>query len=123
VGPAVAGYVSKWYLQKGAIQAGEEWVALVLGASSLLNAAYFLPILYRAWFNAPPEHWPAEHRVGFLLAMAGNFGLIPASDVPTFYACFTLMGWHPPDWCCIAVTPRPCVPDACTWPWRCSAKC
>ena len=39
-------------------------VALVLGASSLLNAAYFLPILYRAWFNAPPEHWPAEHRVG-----------------------------------------------------------
>jgi formate hydrogenlyase subunit 3/multisubunit Na+/H+ antiporter MnhD subunit len=24
--------------------------------------------------------------------MAGNFGLILASDVPTFYACFTLMG-------------------------------
>jgi multicomponent Na+:H+ antiporter subunit D len=62
--PPLSGYVSKWYLQKGAIQAGEEWVALVLGASSLLNAAYFLPILYRAWFNAPPEHWPAEHRFG-----------------------------------------------------------
>jgi multicomponent Na+:H+ antiporter subunit D len=62
--PPLAGYVSKWYLQKGAIQSGEEWVALVLGASSLLNAAYFLPILYRAWFNAPPAHWPAEHRFG-----------------------------------------------------------
>jgi multicomponent Na+:H+ antiporter subunit D len=62
--PPLAGYVSKWYLQKGAIQAAEEWVALVLGASSLLNAAYFLPILYRAWFNAPPDHWPAEHRFG-----------------------------------------------------------
>jgi multicomponent Na+:H+ antiporter subunit D len=62
--PPLAGYVSKWYLQTGAIQAGEEWVALVLGASSLLNAAYFLPILYRAWFRAPPEQWPAEHRFG-----------------------------------------------------------
>ncbi len=62
--PPLAGYVSKWYLQKGAIQAGDEWVALVLGASSLLNAAYFLPILYRAWFKALPEQWPAEHRFG-----------------------------------------------------------
>ncbi len=62
--PPLAGYISKWYLQKGAIQAGDEWVAVVLGASSLLNAAYFLPILYRAWFKAPPEQWPAEHRFG-----------------------------------------------------------
>jgi len=62
--PPLAGYVTKWYLQKGAIQAGDQWVALVLGASSLLNAAYFLPILYRAWFNPPPERWPAEHRFG-----------------------------------------------------------
>jgi multicomponent Na+:H+ antiporter subunit D len=51
-------------LQEGAIQAGEEWVALVLGVSSLLNAAYFLPILYRAWLKAPPQQWPAEHRFG-----------------------------------------------------------
>jgi len=28
------------------------------GASSLLNAAYFLPILYRAWFNAPRRTGP-----------------------------------------------------------------
>ncbi len=62
--PPVAGYISKWYLQKGAVLAGEEWVALVLGASSLLNAAYFLPILYRAWFLSPPERWPAEHHFG-----------------------------------------------------------
>ena len=33
-------------------------------ASSLLNAAYFLPILWRAWFKAPPAQWPAEHRFG-----------------------------------------------------------
>ncbi len=59
--PPLAGSISKWYLKKGAIEAGDPWVALVLGASSLLSAAYFLPILYRAWFKAPPEQWPAHH--------------------------------------------------------------
>jgi multicomponent Na+:H+ antiporter subunit D len=62
--PPFAGYVSKWYLQKGAVQGQEEWVALILGASSLLNAAYFLPILYRAWFLNPPKKWPDEHHFG-----------------------------------------------------------
>ncbi len=62
--PPLAGYVSKWYLKKGAITAGDEWVALVLAGSSLLNAAYFLPILYRAWFLAPPKTWPREHPFG-----------------------------------------------------------
>ena len=62
--PPLAGYVSKSYLQQGAAEAGAEWVALVLGASSLLNAAYFLPILYRAYFRPPPAKWPAEHNFG-----------------------------------------------------------
>jgi len=62
--PPFAGYISKWYLQKGAVSAGEPWVALVLGASSVLNAAYFLPILYRAWFLPPPERWPEERPAG-----------------------------------------------------------
>jgi len=52
--PPLAGYISKWYLLKGAVQSGDGWVGLVLGASSLLNAAYFLPILYRAWLLPPP---------------------------------------------------------------------
>ncbi len=60
--PPLAGYVSKWYLQKGAIMAGDDWVIFVLGASSLLNAAYFMPILYRAWFLTAPSKWPEEHK-------------------------------------------------------------
>ena len=36
-------------------------VLAVLAASSLLNAAYFLPILHRAWFREPPAAWPDEH--------------------------------------------------------------
>jgi multicomponent Na+:H+ antiporter subunit D len=59
--PPVAGFISKWYLGLGALQAGVgAWVVPVLVASSLLNAAYFLPILYRAWFKRPVGSWPAE---------------------------------------------------------------
>ena len=54
--PPLAGFVTKWYLGIGALQAGEPWVILVLAASSLLNAAYFLPLIYRAWFLPAPAH-------------------------------------------------------------------
>jgi multicomponent Na+:H+ antiporter subunit D len=60
--PPVAGFVSKWYLGLGAVEAGAAaWVIPVLAASSLLNAAYFLPILYRAWFRRAGDSWPEEH--------------------------------------------------------------
>lgn len=49
--PPVAGFVSKWYLGVGAAEAGAYWVMGVLAISSLLNAGYFLPILYAAWFK------------------------------------------------------------------------
>jgi len=51
--PPIAGFVSKWYLGLGAVEAGSYWVVLVLLTSSALNAAYFLPIVYRAWFCEP----------------------------------------------------------------------
>jgi multicomponent Na+:H+ antiporter subunit D len=51
--PPVAGFVSKWYLGIGAIEAGRPEVLAVLAASSALNAAYFLPVLYAAWFSDP----------------------------------------------------------------------
>jgi multicomponent Na+:H+ antiporter subunit D len=51
--PPTAGFVTKWYLGTGSIDAGQSWVVPVLLASSVLNAAYFLPALARAWFQAP----------------------------------------------------------------------
>jgi len=66
--PPVVGFLSKWYLGIGAIQAGMPWVIAVLVTSSLLNAAYFLPILGRLWFRPGPDHgvgaWPGERRLG-----------------------------------------------------------
>lgn len=58
--PPMAGFVTKWYLGVGAIDAGASWVIWLLVASSFLNAMYFLPILYNAWFEAPPARWPNE---------------------------------------------------------------
>ncbi len=56
--PPLAGFVSKWFLGTGAVAAGENWVIAVLAASTALNAAYFLPILHRAWFQEPADPWP-----------------------------------------------------------------
>lgn len=70
--PPVAGFVSKWYLGLGAVEAGmAAWVMPVLLASSALNAAYFLPVLYRAWFRAADGAWPAEHIPAARLETAG----------------------------------------------------
>lgn len=51
--PPTAGFVSKWHLGLGALDSAHPWVLWVLIASSLLNAAYFLPILYALWFREP----------------------------------------------------------------------
>jgi len=59
--PPIAGFISKWYLGVGAIEAGmASWVIPVLLISSALNAAYFLPVLHRAWFRPPAPAWPDE---------------------------------------------------------------
>ena len=62
--PPVAGFVSKWYLGLGALEAGVDWAIYVLAGSSLLNAAYFLPILHAAWFRVPPAAWPEARDFG-----------------------------------------------------------
>ena len=59
--PLTAGAISKAWLSDGAAAAGMDWTIWVLWTSSLLNAAYFLPILWRAWFRAAPATWPEEH--------------------------------------------------------------
>ncbi len=59
--PPLAGFVTKWYLGIGALDTGMAWVIGVLIASSLLNAAYFLPILHRIWFRPQRAPWPDEH--------------------------------------------------------------
>ncbi|MEE4298342.1 MAG: proton-conducting transporter membrane subunit, partial [Pseudomonadales bacterium] len=58
--PLTAGAVSKEWLSRGAEAADMKWASHVLLASSLLNVAYFGPILWRAWLRGPPPAWPEE---------------------------------------------------------------
>jgi multicomponent Na+:H+ antiporter subunit D len=53
--PPMGGFVSKWYLTSGAIEANQLALVAVLAISSLLNAAYFLPIVYRAFLKPSAE--------------------------------------------------------------------
>jgi len=62
--PPTAGFLSKWYLMQGAWRAEEIFVLCVLVISTLLNAGYFLPILYRAFFKPPFEPPPPDPHDG-----------------------------------------------------------
>jgi len=64
--PPLAGFTTKWIMGTGALAVGMDWVVVVLVVSSLLNAAYFLPILHRIWFGERQAAWPQERRWGRL---------------------------------------------------------
>ncbi len=69
--PPLAGFVSKWYLAQGGLDAGQDWVIALLLGSSLLNAIYFLPMLHRAWFRdaaSDKAGAPGRPRIGWMLA-------------------------------------------------------
>ena len=51
--PPVAGFVSKWYLLNGAFDAGSIGIIIVLLVSTVLNAAYFAPVVYAGFFGKP----------------------------------------------------------------------
>lgn len=50
--PPTAGFVSKWFIIAGAFQLDNYFVLAVLIISTALNAAYFLPIIFNAFFKA-----------------------------------------------------------------------
>jgi multicomponent Na+:H+ antiporter subunit D len=104
--PPLAGFVSKWYLGLGALDAGMPWVLAVLAASSLLNAAYFLPILQRAWFQPARGVWPDEkipHRRGWETA---PLLLLPtlATAAATLLAGLFAAGFSPLQWARLIAT-------------------
>lgn len=61
--PPTAGFVSKWYILLAAMETEQLVVVGVIFASTLLNAAYFLPIVYAAFFRSAPDE-PREDGQG-----------------------------------------------------------
>jgi multicomponent Na+:H+ antiporter subunit D len=75
--PPAAGFISKWYIVSGALGA-QQWMPLgVIAASTLLNAGYLLPIVYRAFFvaGAPGEARHGEAHWTMVAAMVASAGL------------------------------------------------
>ena len=63
--PPVAGFVTKWWLLVGTMEAGSIdplafGIILILLASTLLNVAYFAPITIKAFFGKDPVDEPYE---------------------------------------------------------------
>jgi multicomponent Na+:H+ antiporter subunit D len=60
--PPSGGFISKWHLAIGTVESGQIAMLVVLLSSSLLNAAYFLPVVYRSFFCTPEESMFADQR-------------------------------------------------------------
>jgi multicomponent Na+:H+ antiporter subunit D len=86
--PPAAGFLSKWLMFQGAASAENYAVLLVLSLSTLLNAAYFLPIVYAAFLRPQPADQPRHGEAPWpmvvaILAVAAVTLLLPlASAVP-----------------------------------------
>ncbi|MGB5716376.1 MAG: monovalent cation/H+ antiporter subunit D family protein [Gammaproteobacteria bacterium] len=91
--PPAAGFISKWYILLGSIEAGQMIAVGVIITSTLLNAAYFLPIVYAAFFRAPEGNTGnvnsdahAEAPLTVILAIAvtatGTLVLFFVPDIP-----------------------------------------
>ena len=59
--PPTAGFVSKWYVLLGALDADQMVAVAIIIASTLLNAAYFLPFICAAFFGAEMEFKRGGH--------------------------------------------------------------
>jgi multicomponent Na+:H+ antiporter subunit D len=87
--PPAAGFVSKWYILQGAMATAQWNAVLVVIASTLLNAGYFLPIVYRAFFVAPKDDGHHAHGeapwtmvAALTLTAAGTVALFFFPQVP-----------------------------------------
>jgi multicomponent Na+:H+ antiporter subunit D len=101
--PPVAGFLSKWMLGAGAIDAGEHWIVAVLVTSGLLNAAYFLPILHAAWF-VPDAGNGAERRVRTEAAPALLVPTLLAATAALLTGLFAGSPFSPLQWAQLIVT-------------------
>ena len=51
--PPTVGLLSKWFIITGAVDVQDFFVLSILILSTILNASYFLPIIYDAFFRKP----------------------------------------------------------------------
>lgn len=89
--PPTGGFISKWYLVVGSVDAGQLGLLAVLLVSAVLNAAYFLPISYTAFFEK--EKTPTDKS----LVAASEIREIPMLAVPLLITALLslILGLYP----------------------------
>jgi multicomponent Na+:H+ antiporter subunit D len=92
--PPTAGFLGKWFMLSGAMERANWLAVAVIVVSTVLNAAYFLPIVYRAFFREAPAEgsatghghesgeapWPIV--VALTATAAGTVLLFVSPDIP-----------------------------------------
>jgi multicomponent Na+:H+ antiporter subunit D len=68
--PPTAGFLSKWYLLQGAFTVESLFAISIVVISTLLNAAYFLPIVYAAFFRENKEENGPHGEAPFTIVLA-----------------------------------------------------
>ena len=79
--PPTGGFVSKWYILAGAFEADNYVALMTIILSTALNAAYFMPVIYMAWFmkeESPPvkEHGEAPFPMVLALTITAALTLL-----------------------------------------------
>ncbi len=59
--PPTGGFVSKWYILAGAFESNNYVAIFTIIASTVLNAVYFLPIVFAGWFGRESGDNAGEH--------------------------------------------------------------
>jgi len=70
--PLTAGFVSKWYILSGALDVHQLFAIGVVFLSTVLNAGYFLPIVYRAFFRPADGAGHGEAPLPIVLAVCAT---------------------------------------------------
>jgi multicomponent Na+:H+ antiporter subunit D len=90
--PPLSGFLSKWALSLGALDAGKPYYVVVLLISSLLNGLYYLPIIISVFFGRAEEegHGPAR------INEAPPKMLVPVALLALTTFLFGILPWNVP---------------------------
>jgi multicomponent Na+:H+ antiporter subunit D len=86
--PPINGFISKWQLGLGSLQAGELLPLAVLVLSGIFNAGYFAPIIFRAFLKTPTvpyEHGEASSPMVIPLVITAVLSLLLGLDPDLFF--------------------------------------
>jgi multicomponent Na+:H+ antiporter subunit D len=93
--PFMAGFISKWNIALGSLQAGQGVFIAILIGSALLSTCYLVPIVYKAFFKEPDNiihHQNIDRMADFGERDTSNAMLLPLIVAAI---CAVLLGVFP----------------------------